>query len=149
MSEEQKPQDTPEEQGHQDPREYLNRFPEAPTQALIDQWKASACNGRVKVFSPDSTGKRAFVMRGLSAREMEALENEIPKNTPEGKVPALLQTSAVAKACLWTSITTTHKLSAEDLRNAGAGLAPSLYEVVAELSDYLPPQLVQVLSGDL
>jgi hypothetical protein len=149
MSEEQKPQETSPEEKVQDPRVFLSSFPDAPSEALIDQWKASACNGRVKVFSPDRTGKRAFVLRGLSAREMEAVEAEIPANTLPDKVQGLLQSGAVAKACLWTNVTASHKLSADDLRAAGAGLAPALYEVVAELSDFLPPQLIQVLSGDL
>lgn len=132
-----------------DPYQFLSAFPDAPTKAKIEAWKLSTCNGRVQVFSPDFSGKRAFILRGLSTREMEAAQGEVPSNTPADKLEGELQRATVAKAVLWTNVTKTSVLDTEALKMSGAGLTMSLYEIVCQLSDFLPPALIEKLSADL
>lgn len=146
--------ETPEVQkaaasGPIDPYEFLATIPDAPTKAKIEGWKAQTCNGRIQVFSPDFSGKRAFIVRGLSTREMEAAQAEVPANTAPDKIEAELQRATVAKAVLWTNVTKTGVLDAEALKLSGAGLAYALYEVVCKLSDFLPPAMIEQLSADL
>jgi hypothetical protein len=119
-----------------------------PSKATIDVWKQSACNGRVRIFSPDPSFKRLFILRGLSAREWDVAQNEIPQNTPAEKVEQVLQGSIVVRACHWASATQ-GKLTEDNLRNAGAGLTLALYEIVCQLSDFVPPAVIDRLSADL
>jgi hypothetical protein len=136
-------------QGVVDPYTFLAEFKGAPTKAQIEQWKTSTCNGRVKLFTPDPSGKRVFILRGLSARELEAVQNDIPANTAQERLEGEMQRATAAKATLWTSLTPTGKIVGDDLRNTGAGLTSSLYELVFQLSDFLTPVMLDKLSTDL
>ena len=121
---------------------------QGPSKGQIDIWKQSACNGRVRIFSPDTSFKRLFVLRGLSAREWDLAQAEVPVNTPPEKLEQILQVCIVAKAVLWSSMTK-GQIGADTLSNSGAGLTLALYEIVAQLSDFVPPQAIERLSAEL
>jgi hypothetical protein len=133
-----------------DPFTFIAGFKGAPSKEQIEAWKQGTCNHRIKMYSPDASGTRCFLLRGLSARELEACQSEIPANLPnQDKIDAALQAAAVAKAVLWTSTTATGKITPDDLRINGAGLQVALYELICQLSDYVTPVMLERLSVEL
>lgn len=133
--------------GAVDPYEFLNKVPGAPSKSEIESWKNQTPNGRVKVFTPDY--KRIYILRGVSALELEAVQASIPQNTSPEKVDGLIQKAVIARACLWASSTNNHKLNEMDLSVGGAGLPVALFEVISQLSDFMGPNQIEKFSADL
>lgn len=150
MSEDTKPIETQkeekqEEQKPKTPAQLLASIPGAPSAAQLDSWKAAVPNHRIRLFTPDL--KRVYIIRGLSGLEVSVIQKSIPQNTTERDID--FQLGACEKAVLWTNTTSSHTLSAMELKAGTAGLPASLFEIVSELSDYFPPEQIAMLSGDL
>lgn len=145
--------EAPEQQGPIDPFVFLQQFPEAPSKEQIAAWKQQTPGNRVRMFTSIDS-KRVYIMRGISAVELGKVQAEVV-NLPGAqtfapeKLHQEIQIAVVARCCVWTSATTDHKLTDQALRASGSGLAPTLHEVVAELSDYMPPEIIDRLSCDL
>jgi hypothetical protein len=139
---------TSPDKGPVDPLQFLTNAG-GPSKAQVDAWKAQTCNGRVKLFTPDGTLNRVFILRGLSARELEAVRGELPVNVSPERAPLEMQRLVVIRGTLWTNINKTNKLDTEALTASGAGLIESLYALISDLSDFLDPVMLEKLSADL
>lgn len=137
-----------------DPFEFLQTYAGAPTKATIDQWKAQAPNGIVRILA---LGKRVFILRGIGALELQTVQAEIPENTGAGlnpearaaKIEAEVSLRVGSRCVLWTSSTTDHKLTVEQLRVGSAGLPSTLFSLITYLSDFVDPQELQLVSAEL
>lgn len=129
----------------QTPFEFLAQFPGAPSEEDVTGWQASAPGGRVRLFTPDR--KRIFIVRAIGALELEKIQQSL-LNIPQERLATELQRMVCVQATLWTNTTKSGKLSSQDLQAAPAGLAPTMHEVVSELSDFLSPQLIEQLTID-
>lgn len=125
--------------------EFLSKFEGAPTEEDINLWRSAAPGGRVRLFTPDM--KRVFVLRAIGSLELEKIELQLA-NVPPEKIAKELQKTIAVQACLWTNIGKGGKLTVQELQAGPAGLPATLHEVISELSDFLPPQLVEKLSID-
>ncbi len=123
----------PETEEPQSALEFLTTLPDGPTAMQIQAWKGEVPNGRMMVVSPPPMN-RVWLMRGITGLEMKKLQALVPKNTEDPDLEFKLQ--QVALACVWTNTTRSTKLSAEELRNSGAGLPHSMAMVVDTLSDF-------------
>lgn len=121
---------------------------DAPSQDVINGWKSQVPGNRVRVyFSTDM--KRAYVMRPISALQLQRVQEQLPKaNAPE-EFAANLQRAVAAGCCLWTNQTANRKLTEIDLNGSGAGLSATLQEVVSQISDYADPVTIDRFSADL
>lgn len=138
-----------------DPMDFVQKFPGAPTKAVIEDWKSQAPNGVVRVYAPST--RRAYLVRGLSGIELQKLQGQIPENLganlpPEQRAAKLegeLQLLVAAHCTLWTSTTPDHKLSMEGLRAGSAGLPGTLFNLISRLSDFVDPEAFELLSAEL
>lgn len=135
----------PEEPKVLTPAQLLASIPGAPTAAQIDVWKNEVPNHRIKLFSPDF--KRVYIVRGVSGLEVSAAQKSIPVNATDREVD--FQLAICATAILWTNATVNHKMTVVELRAGSAGLPSSIFELVSELSDYVKPEYLAMVSGDL
>lgn len=138
-----------------DPNVYLQTIPGAPTKEMIDAWKSQAPNGVVHLFAPSK--KRVYIARGVSGLELTRLQGLVPENLganlpPEqraAKVEGELQLLLAAQGTVWTNTTQDHKLTPEILKTGSAGLPSTLATLITFLSDFMDPDTIQVLSGEL
>ncbi len=137
-----------------DPFEYLQTFPHAPTKATVEIWKQQAPNGVVRIFA---AGKRAYLVRGISGLELQSVQSQIPDNLGAGlnpearaaKVEGEVALLVSSKCVVWTSTTQDGKLTVEQLRGGSAGLPSTLFNLITYLSDFLDPEALQVMSAEL
>ena len=123
------------------PFEYIaKKYPNAPSEAVVLGWKQQVPGARVRFFEhPD--GKRSVYLRGISPLELATIQAEVSKLAPDKQVWEV-QAAVSAKCTLWCSFTTTSKITVADLQAAGAGLAPTLYTVVCDVSDFVDPAVI-------
>jgi hypothetical protein len=138
---------TPAQPEPQTPYDFLALFPGAPTQSQIDTFRSMVPGARLRLL-PMPDGKRLFLLRGFTALELLGAQSEAVKLSPEKQLP-FLQTKMAAHCTLWCSIVPSGKLTEMDLASAGAGLAGTLYSAVADLSDFMEPQVLDQLYIDL
>jgi len=137
-----------------DPYVYLSTFPGAPTKDQVENLKAQAPNGTIRIFAP---GKRVYLVRGISGLELQSVQAQIPDNlgaglSPEAKaakVEGEVALAVSAKCVVWTSTTNTGKLTAEQLRGGSAGLPSTLFNLITYMSDFLDPEALQIMSAEL
>lgn len=141
------PQATPEQPGV-DPYQLLSSIEGAPSKSTIDAWKSQACNGRLRIFSLDTAFKRLFILRGISGQEWLAAQKALPSNLAEDKIESALRTAIVVLATSWAS-QTKGRITESFISNGGAGMLDALYEVVCQLSDFVPPVMIERLSAEL
>jgi hypothetical protein len=137
-----------------DPYEYLATFANAPSKAVIEAYKTQAPNGVVRLLA---LGKRAYVVRGLSGLELNAIQGQVPSNLGaslpaderQAKIESEVAILASSKGIVWTSTTQDGKLTADQLRGGSAGLPSTIFNLVTYLSDFLDPQALELLSTEL
>jgi hypothetical protein len=131
------------------PLEFIQKnFPNAPSGNQVDIIRAQVPNGRLKVFV-SSDQKRAYIMRGISAIELQTLQDERMRVTQDNaKLVFALKADIVVKCCVWAS-TKDSKLTDLTLKGSGAGLVDTLYELVNQLSDYTDPETLFQLSSEI
>jgi len=123
------------------------RYPNAPSQAVIDSWKQQVPGGKVRFFElPD--GKRAFFLRAISPLELAKIQDTVARMDPS-KQPLESQILIVTLCTLWSNFTQSGKLIDMELRQAGAGLPASMQAVIWDLSDYVDPAAMDSLILDL
>lgn len=140
-----------------EPFEFLQTFPNAPSKATVEAWKAQAPNGIVRIFSPGTGAKRAYIVRGISGQELRFLQSQLPENlgaglTPEARAAKIeLETSlrVGAHCTLWTSTTQDTKLTQQQLDGGSAGLPSTLFNLITYLSDFLDPESINLMSAEL
>jgi hypothetical protein len=125
--------------------QHLSRFEGAPSEEEVNNWIASAPGGRLRLYVPD--GKSVFVLRAIGALELENIQKSL-LNVPQERLTIELQRTVCTQATLWTNTTKSKKLTNLDLQAAPAGRAVTMHEVISELSEFLPPQLVEKLTLD-
>lgn len=138
-----------------DPMAYLQTVPGAPTKETIEAWKAQAPNGTIHIFAPSK--KRVYLVRGISGLELTNLQSRIPENLganlpPEqraAKIEGELQLLVAAHCVVWTNTTQDHKLTPEVLKVGSAGLPNTLFNLISWLSDFLDPDTIQLMTGEL
>ena len=131
------------------PSEFLKTFKGAPSEARIEEMKKNSPGGRIKLIT-SSDGKRVYILRAISAFELQQLQDgSLLKTTAPEKYASLLKRELAAKCILWTNATPTGNLSTVELLNSGAGLVDTLHEVISELSDYMEGPQIQRYSADL
>jgi len=130
------------------PFEYIiAKYPNAPSEVTIQGYKNQVPGGRVRFMElPD--GKRALLLRAISALELAAIQAEARK-FEETRQLYELQVAVASKCTLWASFTKDNKLSDAVLRQCGAGLAVSIHAAVWDLSDYIDPAVMDNLVIDL
>jgi hypothetical protein len=149
MNEEvQETNETNESEGPVTPFEFLKQFKGAPDENKINEMKHSAPGNRLRMFT-SSDGKKVYVLRGISAFELEQLQNGILKTILPEKYPAALKNSLAAKCVVWTNATPTGRISEVEFKSLGAGLVDTLHEVISELSDYMESPQIRQFSADL
>ena len=142
-------QSTPETSTELSPYDFLKQFKNAPTQEKIAQMKAQSPGNRIKLIT-SSDGKRVYILRAISAFELQKLqEASLLKTMSPEKYAGALKTELAAKCILWTNATPTGTMSNIELVNSGAGLVDTLHEVISELSDYMESPAIQRYSADL
>ena len=127
------------------PAQFLAGLPGAPSAAQLDSWKAQVPNNRIRLFAPDM--KRVYVLRGINGMEMANIQKAVPANAEDKDRE--VQLIACERAILWTNATPNHKMTVQELRTAAAGLPVSLFSIIVELSDFMDPERIAMLSGDL
>jgi hypothetical protein len=130
------------------PMDFLSKIKNAPTEARIEEIKRSAPGGRLKLFT-SSDGKRVYVLRAISAFELQQLEDGMLKTVAPEKYVTILKTELAAKCCVWTNTTANGALTSIELKQAGAGLVNTLHEIISELSDYMDSPQIRQFSADL
>jgi hypothetical protein len=131
-----------------DPHEQLVKaFAGFPTKAALEAWKLQVPGHRLRVF-PLPDGKRVFVLRGLTALELQALQLEASRFSQEkqGTEVALL---IATRGQIWTNLSSVGKLTIDEFRAAGAGLAQTIHYAVLGASDFLDPVAIEELSFDI
>lgn len=131
----------------QTPYEYLALFPGAPTQIQLEELKQRVPGGRLRLL-PMRDGKRLFLLRGFSALEQAEVEAALER-IPVEKRLYQQQVLIALKCTIWNSVTADHKLKDTDLASFGAGLAPTLFTAIADLSDFTDPMALEQLFVDL
>lgn len=131
----------------QTPFEFLALFPGSPTPDQIETYRKMVPGGRLRLL-PMTDGKRLFLLRGFTALELQGIQADASKAAPDKQDYAVQCTIAV-RCTLWTSMTTTGRLTDVNLAAAGAGLAPTLHYAITDLSDYTTPQILEQLYIDL
>lgn len=131
----------------QTPFEFLALFPGSPTPDQIEAYRKMVPGGRLRLL-PMTDGKRLFLLRGFTALELQGIQAEAAKAAPE-KQDHVVQCTIAIRCTLWTSMTTSGRLTDVDLASAGAGLAPTLHYAITDLSDYNTPQVLEQLYIDL
>jgi hypothetical protein len=131
----------------QTPFEFLALFPGSPTPDQIEAYRKMVPGGRLRLL-PMTDGKRLFLLRGFTALELQGVQAEVTK-IPAEKQDYAVQCMISVRCTLWTSMTTTGRLTDGDLAAAGAGLAPTLNYAITDLSDYNTPQILEQLYIDL
>lgn len=140
--------EAPKVKANMTPQEFLASLPAAPTAEQIALWKSQAPNNRVQVFSPD--GKRAYIMRGLTGMELTQIQKQLQGMATAVSDPDLeLQILSVCKAVVWTNSGVNGRLTDTILRTGTAGLPSTLFAKVTNLSDFMEPQQIEMLSADL
>jgi hypothetical protein len=140
--------EAPTSKANMTPQEFLASLAGAPTLDQIAVWKQQAPNNRLEVFTPD--GKRAFVLRGLTGLELTQIQKTIHTMATATADPDLeTQIASVVKATVWTNVGSTGKLTDVILRTGSAGLPSTLFAKVTKLSDFMDPQQIEMLSGEL
>lgn len=129
------------------PLEFLKTVPGAPSAAEIEAYKAQAPGGRMRMFAPDNTAKRVFLVRAVSGLEMESLSKQIPENASNPEVE--MQIATCVKAVVWTNLTQDGLTDELFWRRSTAGLAPTVFRLVMQLSDFIDPETVEMLSAEL
>ena len=142
------PATKPDDNRALDPLEFLSTFPNAPTKENIAIYKNSSPGHRIKLFT-SSDMKRVYIMRGITAFELQKLQEGILSTVKESNYENELQIAVACKCCIWTSTTSTTKLNEMDIKGSGAGLAVNLYHIVSELSDYVAPSQLDRFTADL
>lgn len=135
--------------GAMSPADFLKQFKGAPDSDKIALFKENAPGHRIKLFtSPD--GKRVYVLRGISAFELEQIQisNGVQTAAPN-KQSDKVQQFVLSKCVLWTNTTASGRVTDTDLIAAGAGLVTTLTHIVNELSDFLDEVQIMRLSADL
>ena len=131
------------------PFDFLKQFSGAPSQEKINSFKQQAPGGRIKLIT-SSDGKRVYILRAISAFELQNLqESPIFKTVAPEKYALTLKTELAAKCILWTNATPTGKMDNMELKTSGAGLVDTLHEVISELSDYMEAPQIARYSADL
>lgn len=136
------------------PMDYLQTFPNAPSKATIDMWKAQAPNGIIRILA---LGKRIYLVRGVSGLELQQIQADIPDNLGAGlnpeakaaKIEAEVSLRVGSRCVVWTATTADNKLSVEQLRVGSAGLPSTLFSMITYLSDFIDPQELQLISAEL
>lgn len=129
------------------PYDFLKTIPGAPSEEKIKEWKAQTPNQRIRVFSPDT--KRVFLVRGISALELNNIQPKIPTNVSPEKAEQELYAMVASQCVVWTNANATQKLSLDDLRTGSAGLPSTLFQLIQYLSDFVEPEALNVLSAEL
>jgi hypothetical protein len=142
-----KPAETPED-GPQTPQDFLSKFKGAPDEDLIAKIKSSSPGGRLRMIT-STDGQRVYILRAISAFELQQLQDGILKTVLPEKYPTALKTALAVKCVVWTSATPTGVLTDLELKSAGAGLVDTLHEVISELSDYMEAPQIRQFSADL
>lgn len=131
------------------PYDFLKDFKGAPTQQKINEMKSQAPGGRIKLVT-SSDGKRVYLLRAVSAFELQKLQDTImSRGMTDAKYPTVLKAELAAKCIVWTNATPTGTMSVIDLNQSGAGLVDTLHEVISELSDYMESPQIARFSADL
>jgi hypothetical protein len=128
------------------PYDYLALFPGAPSAQIVESYRQQVPGGRLRLL-PMKDGNRLFLLRGFTAIELSQVQAEVAK-TPAEKQLMNLQIAMAARCTLWASITKNGKLTESDLHQTGAGLAPTLYHSIMDLSDYNDPDVLEQISID-
>lgn len=144
------------EQTLMDPFDFLQKFPNAPSKAVVESWKTQAPNGVIRLFAPGN-GKRVYLVRGISGLELKLIQSQIPDNlganlAPDARIAkneAEVALQSVAKAVVWTNVTPDGKLTKEHLEAGPAGLPSTIFNLVTYLSDFLEPEALQLMSAEL
>jgi hypothetical protein len=130
------------------PAEFLASLPGSPTAEQIEAWKQQAPNNHIELVTPD--GKRAFILRGITGLELSQIQSNLEKMATPTTNPELeVQIASVVKACLWTNVGPSGRLTDVLLRTGTAGLPQTLFVVVSRLSDFFDPQQIELHSAEL
>lgn len=138
---------TSEPKQPQTPFDFLALFPGAPTEAQVENYRTMVPGGRLRLL-PMPDGKRLFLLRGFTALELLAGQEQAVKLSQEKQL-AFLQTTMATRCTLWCSVVPSGKLQETDLAASGAGLASTLYSAIADLSDFMEPAVLDQLYIDL
>ena len=132
--------------------EFIATLDGAPSGEMILTWKSQAPNKRIRAFAPDAMagGKRAYILRGLSGLELSQIQKGIQSMATPTSDPELeMQIASIVRACLWTNVGQSGKLTDTILRTGAAGTPSTLFAIVTELSDFVDPKKIEMLSADL
>jgi hypothetical protein len=129
------------------PYDFLKTVSGAPSPAEIESFKTQAPGGRMRIFSPDGSAKRVYIVRAISGLEMESINKQIPENASNPELE--MQIAACVKATVWTNTTQDGMTDELYWRRATAGLAITMFRLISKLSDFLDPELLETLSADL
>lgn len=131
----------------QSPFEFLQEYPNAPHENQIAAWKAQAPNHRLQIFCPDK--KRVFLVRAISGLEDREITSLLPIGMAAEKLEYEYQLAICVKAVVWTNVQGSGVLSDVFLRSTSVGLPKSLYQIIAQLSDFYPPEILFNMTADL
>jgi len=131
------------------PFDFLAEIPGAPSKEIVLAWKAQVPNSRVRLVAPEGGTGRVYIMRAVGALEYDQLLGRIPANANERAVAEEERRQVASTCCLWTNSISGNKLTPEALQAGAAGTAAMLYTVVMELSDFVEPARLELLSIDL
>lgn len=129
------------------PLDFLKTIPGAPSASEIEAYKIQAPGGRVRMFAPDGGAKRVFILRALSGLELETINKQIPENASNAVLE--MQILSCSKAVIWTNTTQDGLTDELYWRRSPAGLAPTVFMNISNLSDFKDPEEVERLSADL
>jgi hypothetical protein len=129
------------------PYDFLATIKGAPSRASIESLKSQTPNNRLRVFSPE--GKRVYIVRGISALELNKLQNQVSEKTNPEKAEQELHIAIAAACVVWTNQSESGRLTEVELRAGSAGLPVSLFELVSWLSDFIAPEAFGALSAEL
>lgn len=129
------------------PMDFLSKVPGAPTKNDVEAWKMQAPAGRIKLFTPDGTAKRVFILRALSGLEMESISKAIPAGSTNPDLE--MQIGSCVKAVVWTNTTQDGQVDDMYFRKNPAGLAVSMFSLISKISDFIDPETLETFSADL
>lgn len=137
-----------------DPYDYLATFPNAPSRANVEAFKAQAPNGVIRILALAS---RVYLVRGIGGLELASIQSGIPENLGAGlnpearaaKIEAEISLHVAARCTVWASTSPNGTLSVEGLRMGSAGLPSTLFGLVTWLSDFVDPEAFQIMSAEL
>ena len=117
----------------------------------IQKIKKEAPGGVIRLFTSEDM-KRAYIMRGIRSWEVKRIQERI-FHTNKTITPELLAEQGAIKqtiqCCVWTNTTPNGTLTEEILKEAGAGLVPTLNHIISDLSDAMTPDRIDRLSVNL